>query len=406
MASKTEHSESTSTLPAPELNPLINPVLGQNMGRWAEVYFTSPPEKREQAVLELLRELQGENANPEVSAATPLQARKAAPEPLLEAASEASATSSPLIRCSVCGRANPASHKFCGMCGASTPGHEVKTEFHDAGSALPVESTPPADEDKLDATREQEEAYEPALNTNELSLFQSGRHSSDESGDDDLFSYSTPSRPYRAYVGIALALTIVALAYMAWRSTQAASQSHLEPQAPPAVTTQPVEPAAAPAQPAPSSTAAADGTQPADQPAPSTTKANENETERKNTKNTVAKSPAREGASLSAPATAPTEKAPAESAASNGAEELATALRYLNGTNGEQRNASEAAKWLWKSLAKHNATATLDLADLYLKGDGVSKNCDQARILLRSAARAGMKQAGERLRHLQAFGCE
>ena len=37
------------SLPRPELNPLTNPVLGRNLGRWAQVYFTSPPEKREQA---------------------------------------------------------------------------------------------------------------------------------------------------------------------------------------------------------------------------------------------------------------------------------------------------------------------------------------------------------------------
>jgi TPR repeat protein len=92
--------------------------------------------------------------------------------------------------------------------------------------------------------------------------------------------------------------------------------------------------------------------------------------------------------------------------AGNGAEELAIAQHYLTGENGLQRNSSEAAKWLWKSMAKNNANATLLLADLYLKGDGVSKNCDQARVLLDSAARSGMKQAGERLQHLQAFGCE
>ena len=92
--------------------------------------------------------------------------------------------------------------------------------------------------------------------------------------------------------------------------------------------------------------------------------------------------------------------------AGNGAEELAIAQRYLNGANGQQRNRAEAAKWLWKSIAKHNADATLLLADLYLKGDGVSKNCDQARVLLDSAARNGIKEAGERLRHLQAFGCQ
>jgi len=89
-----------------------------------------------------------------------------------------------------------------------------------------------------------------------------------------------------------------------------------------------------------------------------------------------------------------------------GTEELAMALSYLDGTAGQERNHSEAAKWLWKSVAKQNADATLVLSDLYLKGDGVGKNCDQARILLDAAARKGMKQAGDRLRHLQAFGCQ
>jgi hypothetical protein len=45
-------------LPDPRLNPLINPRLGRNLGRWAHVYYTTPPEKREQAVLELVRELE------------------------------------------------------------------------------------------------------------------------------------------------------------------------------------------------------------------------------------------------------------------------------------------------------------------------------------------------------------
>jgi TPR repeat protein len=46
------------------------------------------------------------------------------------------------------------------------------------------------------------------------------------------------------------------------------------------------------------------------------------------------------------------------------------------------------------------------LADLYLKGDGVTKSCDQAHVLLDAAARKGSRAAAERLRHLQAFGCE
>jgi TPR repeat protein len=89
-----------------------------------------------------------------------------------------------------------------------------------------------------------------------------------------------------------------------------------------------------------------------------------------------------------------------------GGEELATAQRFLHGSTGQARDTSEAAKWLWKSIAKHNGPAMLELADLYLKGDGVPKSCDQARVLLDSAARRGMARAGQRLRNLQAFGCQ
>src|ERR1035438_9721594 len=56
-----DQPDQPSTLPQAELNPLLNPLLSQNMGRWAEVYFTSPPEKREQAVMDLLRELEAGN---------------------------------------------------------------------------------------------------------------------------------------------------------------------------------------------------------------------------------------------------------------------------------------------------------------------------------------------------------
>lgn len=92
--------------------------------------------------------------------------------------------------------------------------------------------------------------------------------------------------------------------------------------------------------------------------------------------------------------------------AESGATDLAMARSYLDGTNGHERNSTEAADWLWRAVSKKNAEATLLLADLYLRGDGVSKNCDQARVLLDAAARKGSKDAAERLRNLQAFGCE
>jgi TPR repeat protein len=61
---------------------------------------------------------------------------------------------------------------------------------------------------------------------------------------------------------------------------------------------------------------------------------------------------------------------------------------------------------LWKSVAKQNPTAALLLSDLYLKGNGVGKNCDQARLLLDSAGRKGVPGVAERLRNLPAFGCQ
>src|SRR5690349_5284729 len=95
------------------------------------------------------------------------------------------------------------------------------------------------------------------------------------------------------------------------------------------------------------------------------------------------------------------EPARTPSAVDNGSAELAEARRYL-----AAQDEADAQKWLWKSIAKHNGEATVLLADLYLKGDGVSKNCDQARVLLDSAARKRVAGAGERLRNLQAFGCQ
>jgi TPR repeat protein len=95
-----------------------------------------------------------------------------------------------------------------------------------------------------------------------------------------------------------------------------------------------------------------------------------------------------------------------QSLETSGADDFAVAQRYLSGPNGQGRDGAEAAKWLWKSMGKHYGPAMVALADLYLKGDGVSKNCDQARVLLDSAALRGVAGAGQRLRNLQAFGCQ
>src|SRR6202035_4189119 len=87
----------------------------------------------------------------------------------------------------------------------------------------------------------------------------------------------------------------------------------------------------------------------------------------------------------------------------SGTEELALAERYLKGNRNTAQDSREAAQWLWRAVAKGNVSATITLSDLYLRGDGVPKSCDQARLLLDAAARKGGGAAAERLRNLQAF---
>lgn len=63
------------------------------------------------------------------------------------------------------------------------------------------------------------------------------------------------------------------------------------------------------------------------------------------------------------------------------------------------------AVWLWRALAKGNPEAPVELAMIYEQGSGVARSCDQARVLLRSAAAKGNEQAKQDLQQLQRGGC-
>jgi PilZ domain len=60
---------------------------------------------------------------------------------------------------------------------------------------------------------------------------------------------------------------------------------------------------------------------------------------------------------------------------------------------------------LWSAVQGGNVQAALTLAALYLRGDGVSVNCDQARVLLLVASKKGNAQAIKELRELDKTGC-
>jgi TPR repeat protein len=69
-------------------------------------------------------------------------------------------------------------------------------------------------------------------------------------------------------------------------------------------------------------------------------------------------------------------------------------------------DSQQAAVLLWKAVSKQNSRADLLLAELYLRGDGVPKSCDQARLLLVAATKKGAPGAVEQLRGLESSGCK
>jgi len=310
-----DDSERPNTLPRPELNPLLNPLLSRNMGRWAEVYFTSPPEKREQAVMELLAELrERESLKSSVSSAG----------------------------------------------GDQTP----ETAQRSGSSPEPADSAHSRVGDE-------------------------GR-----SGDARLLQPAPASKRHRVYAGVILVAASLAVAYGVRRVWRVEPRPPL-PKSTPTVVTRP------PANPAQASGAARSHT--AGQHASVSTAVlppEDADAAREPGMKAAQEKPAPDA--FPAPASVAT-ISPTGPFLAAGALELARAKSYLNG---DARDSKEAVKWLWQAVAKQNAEATLLLSDLYLKGEGVAKNCDQARVLLESAARRGVKEAAQRLQNLPTAGCE
>jgi hypothetical protein len=105
---------------------------------------------------------------------------------------------------------------------------------------------------------------------------------------------------------------------------------------------------------------------------------------------------------LTANASAPAALSPQGSEAGN--LQLAAALAYLNEKNGS-RDAAKALKQLWAAVGNGNSEAEVVLAGLYVQGDGVTKNCEQGRVLLKAAMKSGNAQAKLKLAELKAHGC-
>jgi hypothetical protein len=391
------------------------------MGRWAEVYFTTPPEKRQEAVQQLLRELAADS-KAERATIENHHERVEAPHPVMESRSWSDVLPRPVV-CRQCGEESPGSQKYCGSCGAVLPEGTPSSS-----------SVAPAWEFQTAHSSPKEAPFAPFASSIRSASRSAGNDEEDfrqvaEDAPRFIPEYEPVHYRYRLYVGAALAVLIGLLVFVAWRNNAVSSDGTAPgvhrpgslPALPPSTSSSPQvsvmkapPPQSAPvastphqlrnraAAPAPQSPAASQvsGTPPvksAQVTAPPAQLRNR----------TVApppQSPA--GPQLAANRTPLAENTGVHGTGGDGSDELAMAQNYLNGRHGAPRDSTEAIRWLWRSVAKQNATATLLLSDFYLRGDGVSKSCDQARVLLDAAARKGKAAAGERLRNLQAFGCQ
>jgi hypothetical protein len=73
-------------------------------------------------------------------------------------------------------------------------------------------------------------------------------------------------------------------------------------------------------------------------------------------------------------------------------------------THKERDSGSETVRWLWAEVARGKISSEIDLADMYVHGDRVPKNCAQARVLLSAAAKKGNKIAVRKLVDLDSEG--
>ncbi|HEX6502109.1 MAG TPA: hypothetical protein VF011_02600 [Terriglobales bacterium] len=373
-----ESETSPSPLPRPELNPLLNPLLGQNMGRWAQTYFTSPPEQREQAVEKLLQELQAEaggNKPPSPQVSLPAEPKtpqvnrfeaefeprelpmpdftRIRPEPPAPAAHE-------VVVCPGCLHKNAVEQRFCGICGLSLTQEPAPAE---PAPELAVRSPSIRQDENAEPDwqwlRQKTQAkYEPVQETN---------------------------RGARILIGAIILLAVFAGGYFLSQSRTRAPGAQAPSSSPGVTQSQPLPavevPIPAAGNAAPENAAAK--------------KPDKNATATRHSVPNETKSPASANESTGQPSSS-TEQPSSD----NGSDELEQGRRYLNG-EGVPRNSWMASQWLWKSVAKQNSDAVLVLSDLYARGDGVPRSCEQARLLLIAAAKKGSSAAAQKLRSVE-----
>jgi hypothetical protein len=396
-------AEPEADLPNPELNPLVNPIMGRHLGRWAEVYFTTVPEEREAALYKLLQDLEEEEGE---HGAT------------MEVDAPAAVSPAYALICARCERTNVRPQKYCGLCGALMPvigeaamqaaaaGASASTDMNQAaqpqstqisevvapaGGSLSVALSAPDGIESAEANHRgqasllfQEDRATASSNEGRIHVPQpvdvewlrQQKLAADEPEESSL--------PTMRLAVIMAALCLAVLLYLHWRDNRSESIS------------------SAPAHEA--------QVAPAAKQAPGPDQLPETTAERGPAKQTPRDQPSQQPASV--PHIVPTSTIPntakpkpagrdlpasAASAISDVASGELGAAMWLMSDKNPKRNSKEAAKLLWKAVGKDDSNALLPLSDLYARGDGVPRNCAQAQLLLKAAAQRGVPSAQDKL---------
>jgi len=75
-------------------------------------------------------------------------------------------------------------------------------------------------------------------------------------------------------------------------------------------------------------------------------------------------------------------------------------------TKSEPWNGGDTVEALWEGVQSGSISAEMSLAERFAHGEGVERNCDQAKVLMRAAATRGSKEARLRLYELESGACE
>ncbi len=412
---------SSRALPNSRLNPLLNPLLAQQLGRWAHIYYTAPVDKRESAVEELLRELEAEAAKIAAAGNTPAAAAPAALEPFV---AEPEVAAEPIRSTQVI---------------RDDEELELSAEMQEPPTSLPfreapIDENPP--QDLLNADPESGKLPWPTLG---LRNIQRAEPHESEAGSialapitdpmimDPMTGANAPSaserfaalmargtarawqlRPQSLVVATSLVLVIGTVLWIAHRSIAQIAVGHQGSVAQGPVAQGSVASGGAAGSPA-ARPATASGTlaiPPASLPKrPGTTAdlAATTVSQRASGPEASRRSEAPNGGTTGQ--TSQRAIMVSDKKGDDADDDLATGLRYLHG-DGVERDSEAAVHHLWKAVSKHNGPALVVLAGLYAQGDGVDKNCDQARILILAAARQKTQHVETALETLHRSGCE